>query len=96
MRLFGYLLQHIPDPVVPINAISGEWRTLINETLNLWNTRRSYIVHPRDPPNSLLEYEYWYWQITRRFILKESSRQLVAYVPRAPLERDVVSIFLIF
>lgn len=86
---FGYLSQHILDPVVPINKKIGRWGELINEALNLWNTRHAYMVIECNPPISLDKYEYWYWQMTRYFILKQSSKRLFAYSPQAPLECNV-------
>ena len=93
MRQFGFS-QHIPDPVIPIDSNPDHWTNVVIETMDIWRRRIDFVIHERTPPTSMSEYEWWYWQITRRYILKESSRRLVAYIPRAPLERNVVSIIL--
>lgn len=64
---------------------------MLNESLELWNGRFHFVVQERNPPILLSKYEFWYWQIPHRFILKQWSRRLVVYIPRASLEGDVVS-----
>ena len=92
MRQFGYPGQNIPDPIVPIDSNPVDWTSLLNETIELWTRRHDYVVQFQNPPIAISEYEYWYWQITRRYILKSSSRLMVAYIPRAPLEVMVQTI----
>ena len=92
MRQFSFDYQHIPDPVVPLDPEPTSWMAFLEESIAIWQSRIDRSERARDPPTPLSEYEYWYWRITRRYILKKSARKLVAYTPRAPLERDVVSV----
>lgn len=88
MRQFG-LSQHIPD-ATEIIFPNGWSRELYNTYVYRWEHRLDYVQVERIPRTSIQEYRSWYWHITKRFVLKESSTRLARYAPRGPVERDLV------
>ena len=89
MRQFG-LMQHIPDDVPPCSDTFNieEYPNYIQ----LWNDRHTAIQVEAEPVIPIEKYKRWYWNITRRYVLHRSVDEALApYVPRAPLERNVVS-----
>ena len=91
MRQFA-MAQHIPENA---SVYTDEYHVgEIANAMEIWNERHLFTQFEREPITPLETYMRWYWHITRRYVL-QAPVQAVAhhpYTPRAPLERNVVSI----
>lgn len=94
LRQFG-LAQHIPDAIVPIARRDRQGRPRANWALEhacfavQWNQRADHIQDQRHPATQVDEYIYWYWGITRRWIITRADPP-ITYMPRGYIERDMV------
>lgn len=90
MRQFG-MMQHIPDDAPPCTSTYNAEEYVAY--IQLWNERHTATQIEREPTITLEQYKRWYWNITRRYVLTAPVEAVYRspYVPRAPLERNVVS-----
>ncbi|XP_020272096.1 serine/threonine-protein phosphatase 7 long form homolog [Asparagus officinalis] len=77
-RQFG-LAQHAPQYVEKIErkATKGghqiDWRRTHQSYIARWNDRHQLIVDPLYPPMEEVDYIKWYWGITRRWIITQTT-----------------------
>ena len=95
MRQFG-MAQHIPENAPPY-AEEFQDEDIVS-AIQIWNQRHMFTQFEREPPTPLSTYLSWYWNITRRYVLKAPVQAVLRhpYTPRAPLERNVVCMLCFF